>query len=118
MPAEELVPKEELGSTEEVVPAEKGEMEEAEVALEEAEAWEEAEAGLDEATRRKVVASDLEASGLGLSRQDMKCVLQQLANWQNTHCMWQLKQEMLQKGECSHAGLPPASRTSCRSSSR
>lgn len=56
MPAEELVPKEELGSIEEVVPAEKGEMEEAELALEEAEAWEEAEAGLDEATRRKVVA--------------------------------------------------------------
>lgn len=56
MPAEELVPKEELGSIKEVVPAEDGETEEAEVALEEAEAWEEAEAGLDEATRRKVVA--------------------------------------------------------------
>lgn len=34
MPAEELVPKEELGSTEEVVPAEKGEMEEGHCILE------------------------------------------------------------------------------------
>lgn len=86
MPAEELVPEEELGSTEEVVPAEEGETEEAELALEEAEAWEEAEAELDEATRRNVVASALEAISLGPSRLDMKYVLQQLANWQDTHC--------------------------------
>lgn len=95
MPAEELVPEEELGSTEEVVPAEEGETEEAELALEEAEAWEEAEAELDEATWRNVVASALEASVLGLSRLDMKYVLQQLANWQDTHCRWQLRQKML-----------------------
>ncbi|XP_059852461.1 huntingtin-associated protein 1 [Delphinus delphis] len=114
-PAEELVPEEELGATGEVLPADEGVTEEAELVSEEAEAWEEAEPELDEATRMNVVTSALDASGLGPSCLDMKYVLQQLANWQDAHYRQQLRQKMLQKGECSRGGLPPASRTSCRS---
>uniref|UniRef100_A0A8C0I508 Huntingtin associated protein 1 n=1 Tax=Balaenoptera musculus TaxID=9771 RepID=A0A8C0I508_BALMU len=100
------------------LPAEEGVTEEAELVSEEAEAWEEVELELDEATQMNVVMSALEASGLGPSHLDMKYVLQQLANWQDAHYRQQLRQKMLQKGECSRGGLPPASRTSCRSSSR
>ncbi|XP_033702771.1 huntingtin-associated protein 1 isoform X3 [Tursiops truncatus] len=114
-PAEELVPEEELGATGEVLPADEGVTEEAELVSEEAEAWEGAEPELDEATRMNVVTSALDASGLGPSCLDMKYVLQQLANWQDAHYRQQLRQKMLQKGECSRGGLPPASRTSCRS---
>lgn len=117
-PAEEFVPEEELGATEEALPADEGVTEEAELVSEEAEAWEEVEPELDEATGMNVVTSALDASGLGPSRLDMKYVLQQLANWQDTHYRQQLRQKMLQKGECSRGGLPPASRTSSRSSSR
>eukprot|EP00070_Physeter_catodon_P047019 XP_028353913.1 huntingtin-associated protein 1 [Physeter catodon] len=116
--AEDFVPAEELGATEEALPAEEWVTEEAELVSEEAEAWEEVEPELDEATRRNVVTSALEASGLGPSHLDVKYVLQQLANWQDAHYRQQLRQKMLQKGECSRGGLPPASRTSCRSSSR
>lgn len=119
VPAEELVPEEEeLGVTEEAVPAEEGVSEEAELVSEEAEAWEEVELELDEATRTSKVTSALGAGGLGPSHLDMKYVLQQLANWQDAHYRQQLGQKMLQKGECSHGGLPPASWTNCRSSSR
>nr|XP_030696163.1 LOW QUALITY PROTEIN: huntingtin-associated protein 1 [Globicephala melas] len=114
-PAEELVPAEELGATGEALPADEGVTEEAELVSEEAEAWEEAEPELDEATRMNVVTSALDASGLGPSCLDMKYVLQQLANWQDAHYRQQLRQKMLQKGECSRGGLPSASRTSCRS---
>lgn len=117
-PAEELVPEEELGATEEVGPAEEGLTEEAELVSEETEAWEEVEPEVDEATRMNVVTSALEASGLGPSHLDMKYVLQQLASWQDAHYRRQLRQKMRQKGECSREGLPPTSRTSCRSSSR
>lgn len=112
------MPEEELGATEEALPADEGVTEEAELVSEEAEAWEEAEPELDEATRMNVVTSALDASGLGPSCLDMKYVLQQLANWQDAHYRQQLRQKMLQKGECSRGGLPSASRTSCRSSSR
>ena len=118
MSAEHFVPAEELGATEEALPAEEGVTEEAELVSEEAEAWEEVELELDEATQMNVVTSALEAKGLGPSHLDMKYVLQQLANWQDAHYRQQLRQKMLQKGECSRGGLPPASRTSCRSSSR
>ncbi|XP_061031658.1 huntingtin-associated protein 1 [Eubalaena glacialis] len=118
MSAEHFVPAEELGATEEALPAEEGVTEEAELVSEEAEAWEEVELELDEATRMNVVTPALEASGLGPAHLDMKYVLQQLANWQDAHYRQQLRQKMLQKGECSRGGLPPASRTSCRSSSR
>ncbi|XP_067570410.1 huntingtin-associated protein 1 [Pseudorca crassidens] len=114
-PAEELVPAEELGATGEALAADEGVTEEAELVSEEAEAWEEAEPELDEATRMNVVTSALDASGLGPSCLDMKYVLQQLANWQDAHYRQQLRQKMLQKGECSRGGLPSASRTSCRS---
>jgi huntingtin-associated protein 1 len=115
----ELAPEEDLGGTEEVGLTEEGLTEEEELMSEETEAWEELEPELDEATRMNVVTSALEASGLGPSHLDMKYVLQQLANWQDAHCRRQLKQKMLQKkGECSHGGLPPASRASCRSSNR
>ncbi|KAM5150695.1 huntingtin-associated protein 1 [Callospermophilus lateralis] len=117
-PAEELVPEEELGATEEVGPAEEGLSEDAELVSEDTEAWEEVEPEVDEATRMNVVTSALEASGLGPSRLDMKYVLQQLANWQDAHYRRQLKQKMRQKEELSRDGLPPTSRTSCRSSSR
>ncbi|XP_033266668.2 huntingtin-associated protein 1 [Orcinus orca] len=117
-PAEEFVPEEELGATGEALPADEGVTEEAELVSEEAEAWEEVEPELDEATRMNVVTSALDASGLGPSCLDMKYVLQQLANWQDAHYRQQLRQKMLQKGECSRGGLPPASWTSCRSSSR
>lgn len=53
-----------------------------------------------------MVASALEASGLGPLHLDMKYVLQQLANWQDAHCRQQLRQNMLQKGECSQWGPP------------
>ncbi|XP_057571117.1 huntingtin-associated protein 1 isoform X3 [Hippopotamus amphibius kiboko] len=118
VPVEELVREEEPGATEEAVPAEEGVTEEAELVSEEAEAWEEVEPELDEETRMNVVTSALEASGLGPSHLDMKYVLQQLANWQDAHYRRQLRQKMLQKGECSRGGLTVASRTSCRSSSR
>lgn len=118
VPAEDLVPEEELGATEEVVPAEEEVTEEAELVSEEAEAWEEVEPELDETRRTNVVTSALEASGLGPAHLDMKYVLQQLASWQDAHYRRQLRQKMLQKGECSRGGLPPASQTSCRSSSR
>ncbi|XP_048647433.1 huntingtin-associated protein 1 isoform X2 [Marmota marmota marmota] len=117
-PAEELVPEEELGATEEVGPAEEGLSEDAELVSEDTEAWEEVEPEVDEATRMNVVTSALEASGLGPSRLDMKYVLQQLANWQDAHYRRQLRQKMRQKEELSRDGLPPTSRTSCRSSSR
>ncbi|KAM9208103.1 huntingtin-associated protein 1 [Dugong dugon] len=116
--AAELVPEEELGATEEVVPPEEGVVDEVELEAEEAEAWEEVEPDLDEATQMNVVASAMAASNLGPSHLDMKYVLQQLANWQDAHCRQQLRQKMLQKDECSRGGLPPASRTSCRPSSR
>lgn len=123
MPAEDFVvedfmPEEELWATEEVVLAEEGVTEDAELVSEEAEAWEEVEPEVDEATQTHVVASALEAGGLSSSHLDMKYVLQQLANWQDTHYRQQLRQKTLQKGECSRRGLPPTSRTSCRSSSR
>nr|XP_040124720.1 huntingtin-associated protein 1 isoform X3 [Ictidomys tridecemlineatus] len=117
-PAEELVPEEELGAIEEVGPAEEGLSEDAELVSEDTEAWEEVEPEVDEATRMNVVTSALEASGLGPSRLDMKYVLQQLANWQDAHYRRQLRQKMRQKEELSRDGLPPTSRTSCRSSSR
>ncbi|XP_057357463.1 huntingtin-associated protein 1 isoform X2 [Manis pentadactyla] len=103
MPAEDFVvedfmPEEELWATEEVVLAEEGVTEEAELVSEEAEAWEEVEPEVDEATRTHVVASALEAGGLGSSHLDMKYVLQQLANWQDTHYRQQLRQKTLQKG--------------------
>ncbi|XP_051014573.1 huntingtin-associated protein 1 [Acomys russatus] len=91
---EELVPEEELGAIEEVGTAEEGLAEEAEQASEETEAWEEVEPELDEATRMNVVASALEASGLGPSRLDMKYVLQQLASWQDAHSKRQQKQKV------------------------
>lgn len=116
VPVEELVPEEELGATEEVASAEEGATEEAELVSEEAEAWEEVEPELDEATQGNVVTSVLEASGLGPSRLNMKRVFQQLANWLDAHYSRQLRPKMLQKGECSHRGLPPASQTSYRSS--
>ncbi|OBS65269.1 hypothetical protein A6R68_06192 [Neotoma lepida] len=93
---EELVPEEELGAIEEVGTAEEGLTEEAEQASEETEAWEEVEPELDEATRMNVVASALEASGLGPSHLDMKYVLQQLSSWQDAHAKRQQKQK--QKG--------------------
>ncbi|XP_012621219.2 huntingtin-associated protein 1 isoform X3 [Microcebus murinus] len=96
-PAEELVPEEELGATEEVL-AEEGVTDEGELVSEETEAWEEVEPEVDEATRMNVVTSALEASGLGPSRLDMKCVLQQLADWQDAHYRRQLKQKVPQKG--------------------
>ncbi|XP_048222485.1 huntingtin-associated protein 1 isoform X2 [Perognathus longimembris pacificus] len=117
-PAEELVPEEELEAGEERGPSEEGLAEEAELMSEDTEAWEELEPEVDEATRMNVVTSALEASGLGPSHLDMKYVLQQLANWQDAHCKRQQKQKVVQKGECSRGGLPPSSRTSCRSSSR
>ncbi|XP_054945773.1 huntingtin-associated protein 1 [Physeter macrocephalus] len=95
--AEDFVPAEELGATEEALPAEEWVTEEAELVSEEAEAWEEVEPELDEATRRNVVTSALEASGLGPSHLDVKYVLQQLANWQDAHYRQQLRQKMLQK---------------------
>ncbi|XP_047701975.1 huntingtin-associated protein 1 [Prionailurus viverrinus] len=113
---EELVPEEEPGATAEVASAEEGATEEAELVSEEAEAWEEVEPELDEATQGNVVTSALEASGLGPSRLNMKRVLQQLANWLDARYSRQLRLKMLQKGECSHRGLPPASQTSYRSS--
>ncbi|XP_036052013.1 LOW QUALITY PROTEIN: huntingtin-associated protein 1 [Onychomys torridus] len=95
---EELVPEEELGAIEEV-----GTAEEAEQASEETEAWEEVEPELDEATRMNVVASALEASGLGPSHLDMKYVLQQLASWQDAHAK---RQQKKQKGAPKDS--PPA----------
>ncbi|XP_054449683.1 LOW QUALITY PROTEIN: huntingtin-associated protein 1 [Pteronotus mesoamericanus] len=110
MTEEDFMPMEELGATEEVVPAEEGPTEEA---------WEEVEPELDEATRKNVVTSALEARSLGPSHLDAKYVLQQLASWQDAgYKQQQPRQKTLQKGECSHGGLPPASRTSCRTSSR
>nr|CAI9700812.1 unnamed protein product [Rangifer tarandus platyrhynchus] len=118
VPAEELVPEEEeLGPTEEAAPAEEGVIEEAELVSEEAEAWEDLGLEVDEATQMNMVTSALEASGLGPSHLDIKYVLQQLANWQDAHFRQQLRQKMIQKGECSRGGLPLASLTSCRSSS-
>lgn len=102
-----------LMPAEEVVPAEQGVTEEVELVSEEAEAWEEVEAELDEATRMTMMASALEVSGLDPSHLDMMYVLQQLASWQDARG----RQQLLQKGECSHRGLPLASQTSCRSSS-
>lgn len=118
MPAAELVPEEEeLGPTEAAVPAEEGVIEEAELVSEEAEAWEDLAPEVDEVTQMNMVTSALEASGLGPSHLDIKYVLQQLANWQDAHFRRQLRQKMIQKGECSRGGLPLASLTSCRSSS-
>uniref|UniRef100_H0X0R2 Huntingtin associated protein 1 n=1 Tax=Otolemur garnettii TaxID=30611 RepID=H0X0R2_OTOGA len=117
VPAEGLVPEEELGATEEVA-AEEGLMDEGELVSEETEAWEEVEPELDEVTRMNLVTSALEASGLGPSHLDMKYVLQQLTNWQDAHYRRQLRQKVLQKGECSRGSLTPASQTSCRLSSR
>lgn len=105
IPVEEFEPEEELEAAEEVVTAERV-AEEAELVSEEAEAWEEMEAELDEATWTNVVASALEASGLGPLHLDMKYVLQQLAKWQDAHCRQQLRQNMLQKSECSHGPDP------------
>ncbi|XP_051032592.1 huntingtin-associated protein 1 isoform X1 [Phodopus roborovskii] len=113
---EELVPEEELGAIEEVGTAEEGLAEEAEQASEETEAWEEVEPELDETTRMNVVASALEASGLGPSHLDMKYVLQQLSSWQDAHSKRQQKQKAVPKGECSRRGHPPASGTSFRPS--
>ena len=87
--------------------AEEGATEEAELVSEEAEAWEEVEPELDEATQGNIGTSALEASGLGPSRLNMKRVLQQLANWLDARYSRQLRLKMLQKGECSHRGLPP-----------
>ncbi|KAJ8786897.1 hypothetical protein J1605_023329 [Eschrichtius robustus] len=98
MSAEHFVPAEELGATEEALPAEEGVTEEAELVSGQAEAWEEVELELDEATRMNVVTSALEASGLGPSHLDVKYVLQQLANWQDAHYRQQLRQKILQKG--------------------
>lgn len=109
---EELVPEEGLGAIEEVGTAE----EEADRVSEETEAWEEVEPELDEATRMNVVASALEASGLGPSHLDMKYVLRQLANWQEAHSKRQQKQKAVPKGECSRRGHPPASGSSFRPS--
>ena len=117
VPVEELVPEEQLGVIEEAVPAEERVTEEEELVSEEAEAWEDLEPEVDETTQMNVVTSALEASGLGPLRLDIKYVLQQLANWQDAHFRQQLRQKMLQKGECSRGGLPLASLTSCRSSS-
>ncbi|XP_028718123.1 huntingtin-associated protein 1 isoform X2 [Peromyscus leucopus] len=100
---EELVPEEELGAIEEVGTAEEGLAEEAEQASEETEAWEEVEPELDEATRMNVVASALEASGLGPSHLDMKYVLQQLSSWQDAHAK---RQQKKQKGAPKDS--PPA----------
>jgi len=100
------------------VSAEEGLTEEAELVSEEAEAWEEVEPELDEATQTNAVTSTRAASGLVPSHLSMRRVLQQLANWQDSGYRWQLRQKMLQEGECSRRGLPLASRTSCRSSSR
>lgn len=111
-------PVEELGAAEEVGPSEEGAAQEAELVSEEVEAWEEVEPELDEATRMNVVISALEASGLGPSHLDMKYILQQLASWQDEHYRRQQKQKVPPQGECSSRGLPPSSRTSCRSSSR
>nr|XP_035925030.1 huntingtin-associated protein 1 isoform X5 [Halichoerus grypus] len=118
MTAEDFVPSEERGATEEGVSAEEGLTEEAELVSEEAEAWEEVEPELDEATQTNAVTSTRAASGLGPSHLSMRRVLRQLANWQDSGYRWQLRQKMLQEGECSRRGLPLASRTSCRSSSR
>ncbi|XP_034882984.1 huntingtin-associated protein 1 [Mirounga leonina] len=120
MTAEDFVPseEEERGATEEGVSAEEGLTEEAELVSEEAEAWEEVEPELDEATQTNAVTSTRAASGLGPSHLSMRRVLRQLANWQDSGYRWQLRQKMLQEGECSRRGLPLASRTSCRSSSR
>ncbi|XP_040857457.1 huntingtin-associated protein 1 [Ochotona curzoniae] len=112
------LPVEELGAAEEVGPSEEGAAQEAELVSEEVEAWEEVEPELDEATRMNVVISALEASGLGPSHLDMKYILQQLASWQDEHYRRQQKQKVPPQGECSSRGLPPSSRTSCRSSSR
>ncbi|KAM6163574.1 huntingtin-associated protein 1 [Rhynchocyon petersi] len=121
-PVEELVPEEELEASEEVekvVPAAKERVvDEAELEVEEIEDWEEVEPELDEATRTNVVTSALEAGASGPSHLDMKCALQQLATWQDTQCRRQLRQKMLQKGECSRGGLLLGSQTSCRSSRR
>lgn len=106
---------EELGTTEEVASAEEGATEEAELVSEEAEAWEEVEPELDEAMQRTMVTSAFQASGLGPSHLNMKCVLQQLANWRQAWYGRQLRQKMLQKGECSRGGRPPASLKSYRS---
>lgn len=103
-----LVPEGDLGTIEEVMPAENRVMEHAELVLEEAEAWEEVELELDETAPRNVVTSTLEATSLGLSHLDIKYVLQQLANWQDTHYRQQPRQKTPQKGECSHgASLQP-----------
>lgn len=117
VPAKELVPEEELGPIEAAAPAEEGVIEEVELVSEEAEAWEDLELEVDEATQMNMVTSALEASGLGPSHLDIKYVLQQVANWQEAHFRRQLRQKMIQKGECSCGGLPLASLTSCRSSS-
>ncbi|XP_006901777.1 PREDICTED: huntingtin-associated protein 1 [Elephantulus edwardii] len=102
VPVEELVPEEELEAPEEVekvVPAAKERVvDEEELEVEEIEDWEEIEPELDEETRTDVVTSALEASSSGPSHLDMKCALQQLANWQDTQCRRQLRQKMLQKG--------------------
>ncbi|XP_050012841.1 huntingtin-associated protein 1 isoform X1 [Alexandromys fortis] len=113
---EELVPEEGLGAIEEVGTAEEGLADEADRVSEETEAWEEVEPEVDEATRMNVVASALQASGLGPSRLDMKYVLRQLTNWQDAHSKRQQKQKVVPKGECSHRGHPPASGSSFRSS--
>ena len=114
MTAEDSVPSEEMGTTEEGVPTGDKSTEEAELVSEEAEAWEEVEPELDES----VVTATLEASDLGSSHQSMKRVLQQLADRRDSGYRLPLRQKVPQKGECSRRGLPPASRTSCRSSSR
>ncbi|XP_044936625.1 huntingtin-associated protein 1-like isoform X2 [Mustela putorius furo] len=93
MTAEDSVPSEELGATEEGVPAVDGLTEEAELVLKEAEAWEELELELD----NSVVTSTLEASGLGPSHLSMKHVLQQVADWWDSGYRWQLRQKF-QKG--------------------
>ncbi|XP_066119744.1 huntingtin-associated protein 1 [Saccopteryx bilineata] len=79
VPGEGLVPDEGLVPAEEVVSAEESVTEEVELVSEDTEAWEEVEPEPDEA------AQSLEASDLGPSGLDMKYVLQQLANWQDSH---------------------------------
>nr|KAF6415838.1 huntingtin associated protein 1 [Molossus molossus] len=91
--AEDFMPGEERGATEEAAPAEGGATEEAE----EAEAWEEVEPELDEAAPTNATSAP-EARSSGPSNLDMKYVLQQLANWQDANYRRRLRQRMFQKG--------------------
>nr|KAF6415840.1 huntingtin associated protein 1 [Molossus molossus] len=102
--AEDFMPGEERGATEEAAPAEGGATEEAE----EAEAWEEVEPELDEAAPTNATSAP-EARSSGPSNLDMKYVLQQLANWQDANYRRRLRQRMFQKavaaaGQNKHGG--------------